>query len=155
MRALNERIATYDRRVTQLARQTAPAQRLMQAPGVGPVTATALVATVGDARAFKNGRQFAAWFGLVPRQHSSGGTRRRGRITKRGDVSLRMWLIHGARAVMRQLGRRTDTTSRWVTTLKARCGFNKAVVALAAKQAHILWALLATGRDYQPAMTRL
>jgi len=148
LRMLDERIATYDRRVAALARQTEPAQRLMQAPGVGPVTATALVATVGDARAFKNGRQFAAWLGLVPRQHSSGGTRRLGRITKRGDVYLRTLLIHGARAVMRQLTRRTDATSRWALALKVRRGFNKAVVALAAKQARVLWALLATGRPY-------
>lgn len=151
LRALDERIAVYDRRVAQLARQTEPAQRLMQVPGVGPVTATALVATVGDARTFKNGRQFAAWLGMVPRQHSSGGTRRLGRITKRGDVYLRTLLIHGARAVMRQLARRSDATSRWVMALKVRRGFNKAVVALAAKQARIVWALLATGRPYLPA----
>jgi transposase len=150
LRALDERIAAYDRRVNELACQTVP-QRLMRVPGVGPVTATALVATVGDARTFRNGRQPAAWLGLVPRQHSSGGTRRLGRITKRGDVSLRTVVIHGARAVMRQLARRADATSRWVTALKARRGFNKAVVALAAKQARILWARLATGRAYQPA----
>lgn len=151
LRALDQRIAAYDRRVDQLARETEPTQRLMQVPGVGPVTATALVATVGDARTFRNGRQLAAWLGLVPRQHSSGGTRRLGRITKRGDVYVRTLLIHGARAVMRQLARRTDATSRWVTALKARRGFNKAVVALAAKHARILWALLATGQPYQPA----
>jgi transposase len=151
LHVLDERIATYDRRVAQLARQTEPAQRLMQVPGVGPVTATALVATVGNAHAFKNGRQFAAWLGMVPRQHSSGGSRRLGRITKRGDVYLRTLLIHGARAVMRQLAHRPDVTSRWVTALKARRGFNKAVVALAAKQARILWALLATGGTYRPA----
>lgn len=148
LRALDERIATYDRRVAPVARQTEPAQRLMQAPGVGPVTARALVATVGDARAFKNGRQFAAGRGWVPRQHSRGGTRRLGRSTKRGAVYLRTLLIQGARAVMRQLPRRTDAPSRWGLALKARRGFNKAVVALAAKQARILWALLATGRPY-------
>ena len=151
LRALDERIAAYDRRVDQLARQTEPAQRLMQVPGVGPVTATARVATVGNARTFRNGRQLAAWLGLVPRQHSSGGIRRLGRITKRGDVYLRTLLIHGARAVMRQLGRRPDAPSRWVMALKVRRGFNQAVVALAAKQARILWALLATGRPSQPA----
>ena len=148
LRALDERITHYDRRVETVARQTEPAQRLMQVPGVGPVTATAVVATVGDARTFKNGRQFAAWLGMGPRQHSSGGTRRLGRITKRGDVYLRTLLIHGARAVMRQVARRTDATSRWVMALTARRGFNKAVVALAAKQARVLWALLATGRPY-------
>lgn len=151
LRAVDARITTYDRRVEQLARQTEPAQRLMQVPGVGPITATAVVATVGDGHVFKNGRQFAAWLGMVPRQHASGGTRRLGRITKRGDVYLRTLLIHGARAVMRHLARRTDATSRWVTALQARRGFNKAVVALAAKQARILWALLTTGRPYQPA----
>lgn len=154
LRTLDERITAYDHRVTQLARQTEPAQRLMQVPGVGPVTATALVATVGNPHAFKNGRQLAAWLGLVPRQHSSGGNRRLGRITKRGDVYLRTLLIHGARAVMRQLARRTDATSRWILALKARRGFNKTVVALAAKQARILWALLATGRSYQPVVVR-
>lgn len=153
LRGVDERVAAYDHRVVQLARQTEPAQRLMQVPGVGPVTATALIATVGNAHAFRNGRQLAAWLGLVPRQHSSGGTRRLGRITKRGDVYLRTLLTHGARAVMRHLARRNDATSRWVTALHARRGFNKAVVALAAKQARILWALLATGRTYQPAAT--
>lgn len=153
LRTVDERIAGYDRRIEAVARQTEPAQRLLQAPGIGPVTATAVVATVGNAHAFKNGRQFAAWLGLVPRQHSSGGTRRLGRITKRGDVYLRTLLIHGARAVMRQLARRTDATSRWVTALHARRGFNKAVVALAAKHARIVWALLATGRPYQPPAT--
>jgi transposase len=123
LRALDERIAGYDRRIAQLARQTDAAQRLLQVPGVRPVTATALLATIGDARTFKNGRQFAAWLGMVPRHHSSGGTRRLGRITTRGDVYLRTLLIHGARAVMRQLARRTDATSRWVTALKARRGF--------------------------------
>lgn len=153
VRGVDERVAAYDHRVVQLARQTEPAQRLMPVPGVGPVTATALIATVGTAHAFRNGRQLAAWLGLVPRQHASGGIRRLGRITKRGDVYLRTLLIHGARAVMRHLARRTDATSRWVTALHARRGFNKAVVALAAKQARILWALLATGRTYQPAAT--
>jgi len=150
LRTVDERIAVYDRRVEAGARQTEPAQRLLQAPGIGPVTATALVATVGHAHAFKNGRQFAAWLGLGPRQHSRGGTRRLGRITKRGAVYLRTLLIHGARAVMRQLARRTDATSRWVTALHARRGFNKAVVALAAQHARIVWARLATGRTYPP-----
>lgn len=150
LRALDERIAAYDRRIEQVVRNTEPAQRLLQVPGGGPITATALVATVGDARSFKNGRQCAAWLGMVPRQHSSGGTRRLGRITKRGDVYLRTLLIHGARAVLCRLARHTDATSRWALALKARRGFNKAVVALAAKHARIVWALLATGRPYQP-----
>ena len=154
VRAVDERSAADDRRVDQLARQMEPAHRLMQVPGVGPVTATALIATVGHAHAFRNGRQLAAWLGLVPRQHSSGGTRRLGRITKRGDVSRRTLRIHGARAVLRHRARRTDATSRWVTALQARRGFNTAVGALAAKQARILWALRTTGQPDQPAPAR-
>jgi transposase len=145
----DKRITEYDRRIEQLARASEAAQRLMQVEGVGPLTATAIVATAGDGQQFKNGRQFAAWLGLVARQRSSGGKARHGRITKRGDVYLRTLLIHGARALMRHLTGREDRKSRWVLALKERRGFNKAAVALAAKHARILWALLAHGRDYQ------
>lgn len=147
----DERIGEYDRRIGALARASEPAQRLMQVEGVGPLTATAIVATVGDARQFRNGRQFAAWLGLVARQRSSGGKARHGRITKRGDVYLRTLLVHGARALMRHLTGREDRKSRWVQALKERRGFNKAAVALAAKHARILWVLLAHGRDYEVA----
>ncbi len=150
LRVLEAHIGEYDRRIARLAREMAPAQRLMQVPGVGALTATALVATVGDGRLFKNGRQFAAWLGLVPRQYSSGGKARHGRITKRGDVYLRTLLVHGARAVMRHLARHDDARSRWVQALKERRGFNKAAVALAAKHARILWSLLAREAEYQP-----
>jgi transposase len=146
---LDERIAHYDGRIAQLARASEPARRLMQVEGIGPLTATALVATAGDGRQFRNGRQFAAWLGLVARQRSSGGQARHGRITKRGDVYLRTLLIHGARAVMRHLAGREDRKSRWVLAVKERRGFNKAAVALAAKHARILWALLAHEREYQ------
>lgn len=145
----DERIAEYDHRIAQLARVSEAAQRLMQVEGVGPLTATAIVATAGDGRQFRNGRQFAAWLGLVARQRSSGGKARHGRITKRGDVYLRTLLIHGARALMSRLAGREDRKSRWVLAVKERRGFNKAAVALAAKHARILWALLAYGRDYQ------
>ena len=147
---MEQRIADYDRKVEQLAREDEVACRLMQVEGIGPLTATALVASVGDARMFKNGRQFAAWLGLVPRQFSSGGKSRHGRITKRGDVYLRTLLIHGARAVMRFMARRDDARSRWVLSLKERRGFNKAAVALAAKNARVLWALMANGGEYRP-----
>lgn len=147
---MEQRIADYDRKVEQLAREDEVACRLMQVEGIGPLTATALVASVGDARMFKNGRQFAAWLGLVPRQFSSGGKSRHGRITKRGDVYLRTLLIHGARAVMRFMARRDDARSRWVLSLKERRGFNKAAVALAAKNARVLWTLMANGGEYRP-----
>lgn len=120
LRPLDERIAVYDRRVEAVARQTEPAQRLLQAPGIGPVTATALVTTVGNAHAFKNGCQFAAWLGLVPRQHSRGSTRRLGRITKRGDVYLRTLLMHGARA--KPDGAATTPWWRWPPSTRASCG---------------------------------
>lgn len=144
------RLADYDRRIQALARASAPAKRLMQLPGIGPITATALLATAGDVGAFNNGRQFAAWLGLVPRHYASGGKTRYGRITKRGDTYVRMLLIHGARAALRTAAKRTDALGRWALTVQARRGTNKAVVALAAKHARIIWAMLAQDRDYLP-----
>jgi transposase len=153
LREFDEQVEAYDRRIERLARQMEPAQRLMRIEGVGPLTATAIVASVGNARVFNNGRQFAAWLGLVPRQYSSGGKTRHGRITKRGDGYLRKLLIHGARALMRHLQGRDDPRSRWVLTLKARRGFNKALIALAAKNARVLWAVLAREQAYRPAQS--
>lgn len=144
------RIANYDRRIQQLARQGEPAQRLMQLPGVGPITATAIVATVGDVAAFHSARQFAAWLGLVPRHYASGGKTRYGRITKRGDAYLRTLLIHGARAALRTAPRRNDALSQWAVQLQARRGVNKAVVALAARHARVIWCLLTRQCDFQP-----
>ncbi|MAY41105.1 MAG: IS110 family transposase [Oceanospirillaceae bacterium] len=146
---LDRIILGYDHKIDALAKAQEDTQRLMQLEGIGPLTATALVATVGDIRQFKNGRQFAAWLGLVPRQWSSGGKPRHGRITKRGDVYLRTLLIHGARTVMRYLDRKSGRKSDWVKAVKERRGFNKAAVALAAKHARILWAMLSKGVDYR------
>ena len=146
---LNEQVQHYDRQIGQLARQSEVVQRLMRMPGVGPITATAFAAAVGNAREFANGRQFAAWLGLTPRQHSSGGKTWLGSITKRGDVYLRRLLVHGARAVLRTAAERADTKSRWAKRLQARRGANIAAVALAAKHARIIWALLAKGVDFQ------
>jgi transposase len=146
---LDERIASYDRRIAQLAHQHEAAQRLMQLEGVGAATATAVVATIGDGKAFKNGRQLAAWLGLVPRQYSSGGKTRLGHISKHGNVYLRTLLIHGARSVLQRTGKRTDAKSRWAEQLKQRRGNNIAAVALAAKHARIIWAMLARGQEYR------
>lgn len=146
---LDRIILGYDHKIDALAKGQEDTKRLMQLEGVGPLTATALVATVDDIRQFKNGRQFAAWLGLVPRQWSSGGRPRHGRITKRGDVYLRTLLIHGARTVMRYLDRKSDRKSEWVKAVKGRRGFSKAAVALAAKHARILWAMLSKGVDYR------
>jgi transposase len=147
----DSRVDYYDHQIVDLSRQMEPAQRLMSIEGVGPVTATAMVASVGDARVFSSSRQFAAWLGLTPRQHSSGGRSRLGQITKRGDCYLRTLLVHGARSLIRHVDRRTDSKSVWAKELKARRHPNVAAVALAAKQARTIWALLAKGTEYRPA----
>jgi transposase len=113
------------------------------------VTATAVIASVGDGKVFRNGRQFAAWLGLTPRQHSTGGKQRLGVMTKHGDVYLRTLLIHGARAVLRVTPNRDDAKSRWAESLRRRRPDNVAAVALAAKHARIMWALLARGKEYR------
>lgn len=148
---LDERIAGHDRQIAQVARQTEAAKRLRQVEGVGPITATALVATVGDAQVFQHGRQFAAWLGLVPKQLSTGGKPLLGRSTKRGNVDLRTLLIHGARSVLHCTAKRTDAKSVWVEAVRQRRGDNIAAVALAAKHARIIWALLARGQEYRLA----
>jgi transposase len=115
---LDERILAYDRKISALAKACEPARRLMAIEGVGPVTATALVASVGNASAFKSGRQFAAWLGLTPRQNSSGGKTKLGSISKRGDVTLRTLLIHGTRSALRLTAGKTDRKSVWAEALK-------------------------------------
>jgi transposase len=148
---LDERIAGYDRELAALANASAAAQRLMTVPGIGPLTALATVATVGNAHEFRDGRQFAAWLGLVPRQWSTGGKARLGRITKRVDPYLRKLLIMGARAALQMASRRSDKLSRWAMALKERRGYHRAVVALAAKNARILWALLTRHAEFKVA----
>jgi transposase len=152
LQELDERIAGHDRQIAQVAKQSEAAKRVMAVEGVGPITATAVVAPVGDAKAFAPGRQFAAWLGLVPQPLRSGGKAVRGRITKHGNVYLRTLLIHGARAVLQSTAKRTDAKSVWVEALRHRRGDNIAAVALAAKHARIVWALLARGQEYQLAV---
>ncbi|HYQ92629.1 MAG TPA: IS110 family transposase [Candidatus Competibacteraceae bacterium] len=151
LRIFDHQITAYDRRLEQLAREREPARRLMTVDGVGPITATAVVATLGDGLEFRNGRQFAAWLGLTPRQYSSGGKTKLGSISKRGNSYLRTLLIHGARAVLRLTARRTDQKSRWAEAVKARRGENIAAIALAAKHARILWAMVTHGEEYRLA----
>lgn len=150
--ALDERIAHYDRQIQQLHRASPQSCRLEQVRGIGPLIATALLASIGDAKAFKNGRQLAAWLGLVPRQHSSGGKPRLLGITKRGNTYLRMLLVHGARAVVTQATRRDDPFSRWIDALRKRRGTNVTMVAVANKTARVIWAMLAKGEDCRPAV---
>ena len=149
IRVLDEDILSYDRRIEAMVRDSVLMRRIVAVCGVGPITASAIVASVGDAKLFRNGRQFAAWLGLVPRQYSTGGKAILGRITKRGDVYLRTLLIHGARSALIALARRTDRLSRWAAALVQRRGFKRACVALAAKNARIIWALLAKGDEFR------
>jgi len=150
LRALDARIKELDHEVEQIAQTDPLANRLMQLRGVGPVTATTLVATVGDGSQFKNGRQMAAAIGLTPKQHSSGGKDRLLGISKRGDAYLRSLLVHGARAVLQTAKNKDDRLSRWVTSLAQRRHPNVAVVALANKTARIAWAMMRSGEDYRP-----
>jgi transposase len=154
---LGEHLKELDRQVGELEaqiqdwhREDAASRKLAQIPGIGPLTASALVATIGDANSFKNARQLAAWLGLVPRQHSSGGKTLLLGISKRGDAYLRTLLIHGARSVVRVAERKADIPT-WLTQLIGRRHKNVAAVALANKNARIVWALLAHDRDYQAA----
>jgi transposase len=148
---LNQQILAYDRELASLARQSESASRLMTIPGVGAITATALVASIADPKQFRNGRQLAAWLGLTPRQYSTGGKPRLGRITKQGDKYLRMLLIHGTRAVLAVLKDKQDRTSQWLRELIVRRGYKRATVALAAKNARIVWAILNRGETYRLA----
>jgi transposase len=149
IQALNVDILNYDRKLYALANQMKDAKRLMSIPGVGEVTATAVVATVNDAKHFDSSKQFAAWIGLVPRQYTTGGIVRLGRISKRGDKYIRTLLIHGARAVIANCKNKNDKTSQWIRQLIERRGFRRTCVALAAKNARFMWALLQSGKEYQ------
>jgi len=156
LRHLDERVAYYDAQIETIAHRHPQAQALMTIPGLGAKGATALVAAVGeDPRLLKNGRGLAAWLGLVPRQHSTGGRDRLLGISKRGDVYLRQLLIHGARAVLRWVERKDDPTSRWAAGLKGRRHPNVAVVALANKIARIAYAVMTTGKPYDPTLGAL
>ena len=150
-REFDTRVAAYDRQIRALAAASEPARRLMQVEAIGPQTATALVASMGDPHVYRCGRSYAASLGITPRQHSSGGKARLGQITRRGDSYLRTLLVHGARAYLRVVDGKTDAKSAWARRLKERRHVNVAAVALAAKHARIAWAMLAHGTDYRPA----
>ena len=148
---LEERVNDCEKKIVCWHRKDDTSKKLEAIPGIGPITASALVASIGDSKHFKNGRQVAAWIGLVPKQHSSGGKQTLLGISKRGDSYLRTLLIHGARAVIHHsVGKIKPTgTQSWVNQLAARKNKNIAAVALANKNARIVWALLNHDRDYQ------
>jgi transposase len=151
LHALEERLAALDRRLIGMVRDDTACARLAGVPGIGPVIATALAAAVGDAKAFTSGRHLAAWLGLVPRQHSSGGKERLLGLSKRGDGYLRRQLMHGARALVAVAKGREGGLWSWVNALLGRRPYNVVVAAVANKLARIAWALLSHGEDYRAA----
>lgn len=152
LRELDDQVNRHERQIRALAQQSEPARRLMEARGIGPMTATAAVATIGDAKLFKNGRAVSAWLGMVPRHNGTGGKIWMGRITGKGDSYLRMLFVQGARSVMNTTRGKNDPLSLWVERLRARRGDNVAAVALAAKNARMVWAMLARGEAYRPPL---
>lgn len=147
---LHRQVLELEAQIKVWHRQSLSSQKLAEVPGIGPITASALVASVGNARSFANGRQLAAWLGLVPKQHSTGGKAVLLGISKRGDSYLRTLLIHGARSAILSAQRKGEQAAPWLTDLLRRRNPNIAAVALANKNARIVWALLAHDRDYQP-----
>jgi transposase len=150
-RDLDERIGALDAELVAVAKRDAACRRLCAIPGIGALNATALVAAVGDGSAFTRGRDLAAWLGLTPREHSTGGRQRLLGISKRGNKYLRTSLIHGARAALPSLAQRSDALGHWLRSLLTRAHRNVVIVALANKLARMAWVVL-TGESYrQPA----
>lgn len=155
IRQLSQRMADAERQIIALNKQSSAATHLQQITGIGPLTASALTASAVDAKHFRSGRQLAAWLGLTPREHSSGNSRHLGRISKRGDVYVRMLLVHGARsalsvalALRHKAPDKLNRIQRWASQLHDRVGMHKAIVAMANKLARICWAMWAHGDDY-------
>ncbi len=157
LKALDAQVDELESQIQAWHRASTLSSKLSQIPGIGPITATALVASVGDAKNFESGRQLSAWLGLVPRQHSSGGKSNLLSISKRGDTYLRTLLIHGARAVIYHSDRKASSGEEcnWVCRVANRRNKNVAAVALANKNARIVWALLARDRNYEAGYLRL
>jgi transposase len=158
LRELQQRIERCNIEIRVHAKRSDDAQRISAISGIGPITASAAVATISKASDFKNGRQMAAWIGLVPSQHSSGGQVRLGPITKRGDTYLRRLLVQGACSAMRAAQcKATEKRSRveqWMVELAQRAGYRKALVGIANKHARIIWAILAKREPYDPQAWR-
>lgn len=151
LRDLDRRIKSFDQKIERVFRASEACQRIARIKGVGPKTATAVIAAIGDGAEFRNGRHLAAWLGLVPRQHSSGDRRVLMGISKRGSQHLRALLVHGARSVVRTAPGKREGINAWVNELRERRGFNRTTVAVANKTARIIWAVLRSGEPYRAA----
>ena len=149
LKELDQQVREFERQIVAWHRRSELSRKLEKIPGIGPLAATALVASIADARSFRSGRQVSAWLGLVPRQNSSGGKSTLLGISKRGDVYLRTLLIHGARSAILAAKRRSDARNVWLANLLNRRHANIAAVALANKNVRTVWALLAHGRDFK------
>jgi transposase len=147
---LEQQIDEFEIKLLEISKTHEVCQRVQKIEGIGPITAVALAATLGDSSDFKNGRHFAAFLGLVPRQHSSGGKNKLLGISKRGDGYLRQLMIHGARSVVNYADKKEDPRSLWITQLKQRVGMNRACVAVANKNARIVMAILLKKEAYKP-----
>lgn len=148
---IDEKIVAADNRIQFAFQNTPDCQRIAAVEGIGPLIATAIVAAISNGHAFENGRQFSAWLGLVPRQKSSGGKTKLGAISKRGDTYLRTLLIHGARSVAYRAKTKTDKRSIWIHDKQQRLGTSKACVAVANKNARVIWSLIAHDQEYRRA----
>ena len=149
---LAEKIDRSDTAIAQIARQNEACQRLVAMPGVGPVTATAIIATIGNGAAFRKGRDFAAWLGVVPEEHSTGGKQTLWELPRRGNKYLRRLFVQGARAVMQHKTKQSSGLTAWLAQLTARTHHNIAIVALANKLARMAWAVLAKNEVYRPPL---
>ena len=149
---LTEKIGRADKSVEKIARENEACRRLVAMPGVGPVTATAIIATIGNGAAFRKGRDFAARLGVVPEEHSTGGRQTLWKIPQRGNQYLRRLFVQGARALMQHRTKQSSGLSAWLAQLTARTHQNVTVVALANKLARMAWAVLAKNRAYRPPL---
>lgn len=149
LKEIDKHLALLDREINEICKQSKACQRLLKLKGIGPVTASIIFATIGEAKQFKNGRHFAAFLGLVPKEHSSGNKQKLMGISKRGNTYIRNMLIHGGRAVVNAVKRKTDDYSLWIKRIKDERGYNKAAVAVANKNARHIWAMMALGEQYQ------
>jgi len=153
LRDAHERVGFVERSIQAWHRNNEQSRRLESVPGIGPITASAIAATITDASLFHSGRELAAWIGLVPRQNSSGGKERLGHISKKGDPYIRRLLVIGAHAVLRFARKNKSPTTQWAIGLLARKPYKLVAVALANKMARVVWALLTKSEEFkaQPA----